>query len=150
MRSPLARWKAWHLVGAWLGYWAVLAAVTLTPAAIAIWKLSQAGMKGNASINAGDGGLHAIISTPSSTLWEATVPLATVVLAIVLPPLVLWVCWLLSTSASRDAVEEHVTEHLGRGDELSLRRTEREKDAIHWSGTQENGVTQPVSERYHD
>jgi hypothetical protein len=131
MRSPLARWKVRHLFGAWLGYWAVLAAVTLTPAAIAIWKLSQAGMKGNASINAGDGGLHAIISTQSSTLWEATVPLTTVVLAIALPPIVLWVCWLLSASASRDTVEEHATEQLGRGDELPLRSADRSKDAIH-------------------
>lgn len=130
MRSRLGRWKVRHLFGAWLGYWAALAAVTLTPAVIAIWKLSQAGMKGNASINAGDGGLHAIISSQSSTLWEVSVPLTTVVLAIAGPPLVLWVCWLLSASASRNSVEQHPTEQLTRGDELPLRHDDRARDAM--------------------
>lgn len=130
MPSPFARWKVRHLFTAWAGYWAALAAVTLTPAAIAVWKLSQTGMKGTASVNAGDAGLHAIISTQSSTLWEATIPLTTVVLAVAGPPLVLWVCWLLSAGMARDAVEEHPTEQLGRGDELPLRRADRSKDAI--------------------
>jgi hypothetical protein len=130
MRSPLARWKVRHLFGAWLGYWAVLAAVTLTPAAIAIWKVSGSGAKGSASINAGDGGLHAIVTMPGSTLWELSVPLTTVVLAIAGPPLVLWVCWLLSASASRNSVEQHPTEQLTRGDELPLRHDDRARDAM--------------------
>ncbi len=130
MRSPLARWKVRHLFGAWLGYWAVLAATTLAPAAVAIWKLSQLGAKGTASINAGDGGLHAIISTPASTLWEVSVPLTTVVLAVAGPPLVLWLCWLLAASAPSDAVEKRPPEQLASGDGLPFRRTDREKDAI--------------------
>jgi hypothetical protein len=128
MRSPLARWKVRHLFGAWLGYWAVLAAATLTPAALAIWKVSGSGAKGTASINAGDGGLHAIVTMPGSTLWEMSVSLTTVVLAIAGPPLVLWVCWLLSASASRDSAEQHPTEQLSRGDELPLRHDDRARD----------------------
>ncbi len=130
MRSPLARWKVRHLVGAWLGYWAVLAAATLTPAAIAIWKVSGTGAKGTASINAGDGGLHAIVTMPGSTLWEMSVALTTVVPAIAGPPLVLWVCWLLSASSSRDSGEQHQTGQLTRGDALPLRHDDRARDTM--------------------
>jgi hypothetical protein len=130
MRSLLARWKVRHLFGAWLGYWAVLAAVTLTPAAVAIWRVTGSGAKGSASINAGDGGLHAIVTTPASTLWEMSVPLTTVVLAIAGPPLVLWVCWLLSASASRDLGEQRPAEQLASGDELPLQRRDRARDAM--------------------
>lgn len=132
MRSPFARWKVRHLVASWVGYWAVLAAATLTPAAIALWKVSRDGAKGSANVSLGDAGLHAIISTATSTLWETTVPVTTVALALAAPPLVLWVCWLLSASTSRETVEgPPPTGQLGRGDELPLRRAERSKDAVH-------------------
>jgi hypothetical protein len=129
MRSPLARWKVRHLIGSWFAYWAILAAATLAPAAIAIWKVSGSGAKGTASVNAGDGGLHAIITMPGSTLWEMSVALSTVVLAVAGPPLVLWLCWVLSASASRNS-GQHSAVQLTRGDELPLRRDDRARDAM--------------------
>jgi hypothetical protein len=129
MRSPLARWKPRHLFGAWLGYWAVLAAVTLTPAAIAMWKVTRDGVKGSANVSLGDAGLHVTISLAGATIWDATVAVSTLALAIAGPPLVLWLCWLLSTSASRDSAAEHAAEQLGSGDELPLRHDDRVRDA---------------------
>jgi hypothetical protein len=130
MRSPLARWKVRHVVGSWFAYWAVLAAATLTPAAITIWKVSRDGAKGDASLALGDGGLHAHVSGPGVTTWDHTIALTTVVLTVVGPPLLLWVCWVLSASRSRNSGEQHPTGQLGSGDELPLRREDRARDAM--------------------
>ena len=131
MRSPLARWKVGYLIGSWFAYWAVLAAATLTPAAIAIWKVSRDGAKGDAGVSLGDAGLNAHVTVAGVTTWDHTVALSTVVLAIVGPPLLLWVGWVLSTSASRDSAAQHATEQLTRGDELPLRHDDRARDAMH-------------------
>lgn len=131
MRSLLARWKGRHLLAAWAGYWAVLAAVTLTPGAIALWKVSREGAKGSANVSLGDAGLHANITLAGATVWDATIAVSTLVLWIAGPPLVLWLGWLFAASASRDAEDDDPPAQLERGAELPLRRTDREKDAIH-------------------
>ena len=100
-----------------------------------IWKVSGNGAKGDCEhqrLN-GDGGEAACDSHHAGldALKEMSVALTTVVLAIVGPPLVLWVCWLLSTSASRDAGEQHAIEQLASGDELPLRHNNCARDAMH-------------------
>ena len=131
MRSPLARWKVRHLVASWVAYWTVLAAATLPPAARALLKVSRDGAHGSANVAVGDAGLHASITLAGVTVWDATIAVSTLVLWIAGPPLLLWLSWLISASGTRDAVEQHSPEQLGRGDELRLRRTDRSKDAIH-------------------
>jgi threonine/homoserine/homoserine lactone efflux protein len=126
----IARRSLRHLVASWVGYWAVLAAVTLTPAAIALWRVSRNGAKGDASVALGDAGLRATISLGGVTQWDHTVSLATFVLYVAGPPLLLWVGWLLSTSREGSAEENEQPQQLTRGDELPLRKTERSKDAI--------------------
>jgi hypothetical protein len=115
-------------VASWVGYWAVLAAVTLAPAAVAIWKVSREGAKGNANVSLGNSVLHANVTLAGSTTWELTVAMTTLALMLAGPPLLLWVWWLLSASASRHADEQHPATHLKSGGELLLRHDAR--DAI--------------------
>lgn len=131
MRSFLSRLKVRHLLAAWAGYWAVLAAVTLTPAAIALWKVSREGAKGSANVSLGDAGLHATITLSGATVWDATVAVSTLTLWIAGPPLLLWICWLLSASSARESTEREPVEQLASGDALPLRHVDRSKDAIH-------------------
>lgn len=126
----IARRNLRHLVASWVGYWAVLAAVTLTPAAIALWKVSRNGAKGDASVALGDAGLRATISLGGVTQWDHTVSLVTFVLYVAGPPLLLWAAWLLSASRKRGAAENEQPEQLTPGDELPLRSADRSKDAI--------------------
>ncbi|MGH7654732.1 MAG: hypothetical protein ACREN6_08720 [Gemmatimonadaceae bacterium] len=130
MRSPFARWKVGHLVASWVGYWAVLAAVTLAPAANALWKVSRAGAKGDASLSVGDAGVHATVSVVGVTHWEHTVSLTTLVLFIAGPPLLLWVTWLLASSGRRVTAETDEVQQLASGAEISMRRDDRVKDEL--------------------
>ncbi|MFI5231417.1 MAG: hypothetical protein ACHQSE_02775 [Gemmatimonadales bacterium] len=131
MPSPFARWRVRHLVASWVGYWVVLAAVTLAPAAVAIWKVSREGAKGNANVSLGNGVLHANVTVAGSTTWELTVAMTTLALMLAGPPLLLWVWWLLSASASRHATAQRPPAELGSGGELPLRHDDRARDAIH-------------------
>lgn len=90
----IRRWRAPHLLAAWIGYWVVLVAVALSGAARVVWQLSQRpNAKVSASAGFGDGRLGATIAEAGRTLWELKLPLPVVVLWLVVPPLVLWLLW---------------------------------------------------------
>jgi threonine/homoserine/homoserine lactone efflux protein len=129
MRSFFARWKPKHLIGAWISYWGVLAIAALSPAAIAIWKVTRPGMKGDASLSLGDGGLNLHVTAAGVTTWNRTASVAMVVLAVAGPPLLLWLCWVLSRSSSRNS-GSHPPEQLRSADELPLRREDRARDVM--------------------
>ena len=130
MRSPFARWKVGHIVASWVGYWAVLAAVTLTPAAIALWKVSRAGAKGDASVALGDAGLRATVSVVGVTHWDRTVSLSTFVLFVAGPPLLLWLAWLVTSTGRRVVADPDHAQQLASGAEVPLRRDDRVKDEL--------------------
>lgn len=130
MPSPFARWRVRHLVASWVGYWAVLAAVILAPAAVAIWKVSREGVKGNANVSLGNGVLHANVTVAGGTTWELTVAMTTLAVMLAGPPLLLWVWWLLSAPASRRGAGQHPATQLGSGVQLPLRHGDRPRDAI--------------------
>lgn len=94
---PLAprHWRARHLLGAWIAYWAALLAVTLGPGVLAVQRIKGA-PKNTSRVNfgLGDQGLQGDIVSYGQTLWSVHAGLGEVVLWLVVPPLLLWVLWL--------------------------------------------------------
>jgi hypothetical protein len=99
----LRRWRPRHLLAAWLAYWAVLILVKLWPALLAAWRLSRTGSHGNANAAVGDGVLSASISQSGRIVWTGSIPFLTLILLLCLPPLALWVAWLVVTSRTNNA-----------------------------------------------
>jgi hypothetical protein len=93
----LRRWRAPHLLGAWIAYWVLLALVALGKP-LTLMRQVGALPKGRSSANLGfgDQGFTGKIVADGATLWETNVPVGTVVAWIVIPPLLVWVAWLLS------------------------------------------------------
>ena len=100
-------WRARHLFGAWITYWAALLAVVLGPAALALWRIRNAGPNtSNASFSFGDKGLEAQVSSLGATLWSGSVSAGTAILALVGPPLLLWLLWVALRPRGRDAAPD--------------------------------------------
>jgi hypothetical protein len=95
MDLTLRRWRARHLLAAWSAYWAGLAAVTLAPAARALARLTGPGEHGSAAASFDDGMLELTIASPGAPSWVGAVPVGELALWVAVPPLVLWLLWLL-------------------------------------------------------
>ena len=92
----LRRWRAPHLLGAWIAYWALLALVVLARPLMLVRQIRGLPEgRSSANLGFGDEGFTGKIVADGATLWEAHVPLAAVVAWIVIPPLLIWVAWLL-------------------------------------------------------
>jgi hypothetical protein len=108
----LRRWKPTTLFASWVVYWTVLAVVTLTPAAIAIWRATQApGNKSDVSLNFGsDAGFSLLVHANGQLTYGATASWMTIVLLVGGPPLLLWLAWL----SQRPRPERSATEVVQR------------------------------------
>jgi hypothetical protein len=88
-------WRARHLLGAWIAYWAVLLAVTLGPFAVAVRRIKGAPKNtSSASFSLGDQGLQGKVTSYGQTLWSVHAGVGEVVLWLVVPPLLIWLLWL--------------------------------------------------------
>lgn len=106
------RWGWRSLVGAWSAYWAGLAGVTLGPFALYVWKLAQIpGNRGTVSLTLGDDGVHLTALRDGAAAWSGTVGLGTLALWVAVPPLAIWLIWLLlrPSPAERARINEGPT-----------------------------------------
>lgn len=101
----LARWRPSHLFGAWAAYWVGLAAVTLTPLALAIVRATTAGgTASSVSASFGDGAFHVAVTEAGRQTFAAAAHALPVGLWIAVPPLALFGAWVFArTRAIRDA-----------------------------------------------
>ena len=95
MLAALRRWRPAHLLIAWSAYWTALAAIALGPGLLAAWRAGRPGGHGSISVGYDDGMLNASVVVDGATTWSGTASLATTLLWIVGPPIVLWIAWLL-------------------------------------------------------
>ncbi len=96
------KWGLHHLLGSWVVYWVGLAAVTLGPFAPTAWRISrlQAG-RSDISAALGDGRLKLSATVDGATVWAGSAGLGATVAWIVVPPLLLWVMWLVAQTRAR-------------------------------------------------
>ena len=91
------RWRASHLLGAWAAYWVVLLATWLARPALAAWRIKDAPPNAaQANVTFGDQGFVARIVLQGRTLVDLHASLGAVVFWLTVPPLVLFVVWLLA------------------------------------------------------
>lgn len=108
MIPPLRNWRPQHLLGAWTTYWVGLVGVTLGPAMLKIWQVTQ-NDAAKSSVTAGfDGGnLRLDVLTGTTPVWAGTASVMSVAMLIAIPPLLLWVVWLFARPA-RTPDEPHL------------------------------------------
>jgi hypothetical protein len=90
---------------AWCAYWTGLVLVTLWPAIAAGWRMSRPGRHGSASAGFSDGVLTATISDAGQTMWSGSISFLMLSLLVAIPPLLLWLAWLASSSRMNNAYE---------------------------------------------
>lgn len=100
----LQRWKPGILLASWVAYWAVLIGITIGPGLLKAWRLTHApGSHGAMSASFGSEQLlFNVNDAAAATAWSFSTSVAAAVAWIAIPPLALWVLWLISRSR-RDA-----------------------------------------------
>lgn len=102
--SLFRRWRVHHLLLAWGAYWIGLILVTLWPAILAGWRLSQQpDGHGSAGASMADGILTANIAESGRATWSGSISFLSLVLLVTVPPLVLWLIWLAGASRTNNA-----------------------------------------------
>jgi hypothetical protein len=79
--------------------------VTLSPAISTLWRISRPGQHGSASAGFGDGRISATISDAGQTMWSGSISFLMLSLLVAIPPLLLWLAWLASSSRTNNADE---------------------------------------------
>lgn len=125
MSFSLRRWRPRHLLLAWSAYWVGLILVKLWPAIAAGWRLSEAGGRGSATAGVTDGILSAKIVDSGQTIWAGSIALSTLALLLAVPPLVLWLVWLISSSRTNNAGEMAPTNRTKQKELVGSDRTVR-------------------------
>ena len=134
MDLSVRRWRPGHLLASWAAYWAGLAGVTLGPAARAVWRATHL-PEGHGSISAGvdNGVLNFTVVETGVKTFIGIVPLGTMMMWIIGPPLALWLVWLVLRSRDRTAravLGGDEADRLGAGDPAAERwRSRREDEA---------------------
>ncbi|HEU4629769.1 MAG TPA: hypothetical protein VFS08_08475 [Gemmatimonadaceae bacterium] len=96
MAFTLGRWRPRHLLLAWGGYWLTLALVVLGRPALLGWRLTH-GSDTHGTISAGfeNAVVRLTIVEDGLTRWSGSTHLLTMALWLTVPPLLLWLVWLL-------------------------------------------------------
>jgi hypothetical protein len=110
----LRRWRPRHLFLAWCAYWIGLLIVTLWPAMTAAWRLSRPTGHGSASVGFSDGLLSATISDAGQTMWSGSISFLSLSLLLTIPPLLLWLAWLASSSRMNNADGNALNNRMGQ------------------------------------
>ena len=103
--SFLRRWRPRHLLLAWCAYWAALVLVKLGPALGAARRLSENAEHGSVNIGVTDGIISGTIVEAGKTAWSGSISFTHLTLLVALPPLLLWIAWLASSSRTNNAGE---------------------------------------------
>jgi hypothetical protein len=123
MTFSLRRWRPRHLLLAWCAYWLGLILVTLWPAILAGWRLSDEHGHGSASAGVADGVLSAKIIDSGQVLWTGSISLSALALLLALPPLALWLVWFIASSRTNNAGEMGPANRTKQGELLGSDRT---------------------------
>ena len=117
------RFRARNLLLAWAAYWLALIIVGLSPAIIAIRRVTALG-PGRGKVNAGisDTGMYASVFQDGTLTYNGSISLLSVALLVALPPLVMWAVFLIAASRTNDAGENRVVE---QSDDPSLTQETR-------------------------
>jgi hypothetical protein len=108
--SFLSRWRPTHLLLAWAGYWVLLLIAAVGPALPAILRATRApNNHGEINVSLGDAGFSLVVKELGRVTWSGSIHFLPAVLWIALPPLALWVLWLL---ARPRAAQEYGTARL--------------------------------------
>lgn len=102
----LQRWRAGSLLTAWIAYWVALVGVTVGPGLLRGWRLTRVpGSHGTMSASFDDGRLlfHVNDTAGAAGAWSFGTSLTTAIAWIAIPPLALWLLWLVSRPR-RDAL----------------------------------------------
>ena len=111
MDLTLRRWRARHLLVAWSAYWAGLAAVALGPALRAIARVSGPGEHGNVAAVFGDGVVQLTVTNPGAPAWTGAVGVGALAFWVAVPPLLLWLVWLLRRPSRGPIAAEARSQH---------------------------------------
>ncbi|HEX6806404.1 MAG TPA: hypothetical protein VF118_00365 [Gemmatimonadaceae bacterium] len=118
MKAFLARWRPGHVIAAWVVYWIGLAGVTVTPAMLAITRVSSAPKNSaNVSVSFDSTVLHITVTELGKTLYAASASLGQIALWVGVPPLALYALWLFTRRRPGGTPAS-----LGEGDPESLPR----------------------------
>lgn len=94
----LERWTAGRLLGSWVAYWVGLVGVSIGPGLLAAWRLTrEPGSHGTMSASLAGGHLLLKVNdaTGAAGAWAFDTSVAAALAWIALPPLALWVLWLI-------------------------------------------------------
>ncbi|MGH7604744.1 MAG: hypothetical protein ACRENK_12215 [Gemmatimonadaceae bacterium] len=99
-------WRPRNLLLSWCAYWLLLLVIGLSPAIVAGWRMSQQA-HGTGSVNGsfGNGTLSATITQAGKTTWMGSISVLTLALLLAVPPLLLWLVWLVGASRTNNAEE---------------------------------------------
>lgn len=92
---PLAEWRPRHLFGAWIGYWILALLIGIGPAIPMLWRLTGSGVHGKVIGAAGNGVVSLSIAS-GTQLWVRTLSFGALTLLVVVPPLLLWLAWVIA------------------------------------------------------
>ena len=94
----LQRWKPGTLLATWIAYWAMLIGVTIGPGLLKAWRLTRApGSHGRMSASLDNGRLLFDVNEAAGAgAWAFHTSVAATVAWIAIPPLALWLLWLIS------------------------------------------------------
>lgn len=95
----LQRWKPGTLLASWVAYWVALAGVTIGPGLLKAWRLARApGSRGTMSASFDNGHLLFDVHDAGSKagVWSFDTSMWAAIAWIAIPPLALWVLWLVS------------------------------------------------------
>lgn len=81
---------------------------------MAAWQMSQHDTHGSANAGVTDGMISATISESGHTMWSGSISFTHLVLLVAIPPLVLWIVWLLGTSRTNNAGEIGLKNRMGQ------------------------------------
>jgi len=95
----LRSWSAGKLFASWVAYWLLLGALTLGPAAAAIWRATHAEKgKGSFSMSFGNGAISLDVLDTGATIYHGSIHFLPLTLLLAGPPLLLWLAWFASRS----------------------------------------------------
>jgi hypothetical protein len=99
-------WRTRNLFISWSAYWLALIVVGLGPAIVAGWRMTQKPHShGTAGVSFSDGVMSAKIAEAGTTTWTGSMSFLSLALLVALPPLVLWIIWLVGASRTNNAGE---------------------------------------------
>jgi hypothetical protein len=111
-------WRPRNLLLAWCGYWIALVLITLGPVIVSLKRLmGDTNSHGSANVSFGNGRFTANISQAGHPTWVGSVSVLTLALLVAVPPLVLWLMWLIGASRTNNA-EQRAASDAARPQEL--------------------------------